>query len=162
MFGVVLLVTFIMHVMYPLFVAVVVVSYFYVYLSCWVPTYAYSSINIYRGWTDNGNTRQYRNKTVCVGLHWKKISRIFRYSLFCLCCVVPVLMHYRLCFGSVCMKVLQSGRLTRFSKRTDCCCMFNWSICNQNSRFIRCIKSSSLQGYDGMHKLWEDIISQDE
>jgi len=34
MFGVVLLVTFIMLMMYPLFIAVVVVSYLYVYLSC--------------------------------------------------------------------------------------------------------------------------------
>jgi len=30
-------------------------------------TYAYNGINIYRVWTNNGNTRQYRNKIVCVG-----------------------------------------------------------------------------------------------
>jgi len=67
MFGVVLLVTFIMPMIYPLFIAVVVVSYLCVYLSCWVATYVYSWINIYRGWTNNGNIRQYRNKTVCIG-----------------------------------------------------------------------------------------------
>jgi len=38
MFDVVLLVTFIVPVIYPLFIAVVVVSYFCVYLSCWVAT----------------------------------------------------------------------------------------------------------------------------
>jgi len=38
-----------------------------VYLSCWVATYVYSWINIYREWTNNGNIRQYWNKTVCVG-----------------------------------------------------------------------------------------------
>jgi len=39
MFGVVLLVTFIMPVIHPLFIAVVVlVSNFCVYLSCWVAT----------------------------------------------------------------------------------------------------------------------------
>jgi len=51
MLGVVLLVTFIMPMIYPLFIAVVVVSCLCVYLSCWVATYAYSGINIYRGWT---------------------------------------------------------------------------------------------------------------
>jgi len=59
-------VTFIVPMMHPLFIAVVVVSYFCVYLSCWVATYAYSWINIYRGQTNNGNTGQYRNKTDCI------------------------------------------------------------------------------------------------
>jgi len=67
MFGVVLLVTFIMTIIYPLFIALVVVSYLCVNLSYWVATYVYSWINICRGWKNNGNTRQYRNKTVCVG-----------------------------------------------------------------------------------------------
>ena len=46
-------------------------------------------------------------------------SCVLRYSFVCLCCVVPVSMHYRLCLERVCMKVLQNGRLLRFSKRTD-------------------------------------------
>jgi len=58
MFGVVLLVTFVMPVIHPLFIAVVVVSYFCVYLSCWVATYVYSWINMYRWQTNNGNTKQ--------------------------------------------------------------------------------------------------------
>jgi len=126
-------------------------GFLFVCLSCWVPTYAYSWINIYRGWTNNGNTRQYRNKTVCVGLHWKKISCIVIF-LFCLCCVMPVLMQYRLCLVTVCTKVMQNGKFTRFSMRTDCWCTFSWSICNQTSLFIRCIQSSSFQGYDDIHK----------
>ena len=34
------------------------------------------------------------------------------------------------------MKVLQNERLARFSKRTDCWCTFNWSICNNNSHLF--------------------------
>ena len=49
-------------------------------------------------------------------------------------------MHYRLCLITVCMQVLQNGRLTSFSKKTDCWCLFSWSICKQNSHFIRCPK----------------------
>jgi len=58
--------------------------------------------------------------------------RIFRYSLVCLRCVVPVSMHYGLCLVTVRMKELQNWRLVRFSKRTDFWCAFRWSICNQN------------------------------
>jgi len=94
-----------------------------------------------------------------IKLHWKNITCIICYSFVCLCCVVPVSMHYRLYLVTVCMKVLQNGRLLRFSKRTDCWCMFSWSICNQNGHFIRCIQSSIFQGYDDIHKSWEDIIS---
>ena len=49
------------------------------------------------------------------------------------------------------MKVLQNGRLLRFSKRTDCWFVFSWSIYNQIALFIRCIQSSSVQGYDNIH-----------
>jgi len=34
------------------------------------------------------------------------------------------------------MKVLQNGRLIRFSKKTDCLCTFSWSICDQNSHLL--------------------------
>ena len=66
-FYIVLLITIIVPVIYLLFIALVVLSYLCVYLSCWVAAYAYIWININRGWTDNGNTRQNRNKTVFVG-----------------------------------------------------------------------------------------------
>ena len=49
------------------------------------------------------------------------------------------------------MKVLQNGRLLRFSKRTDFWCTFSWSICNQNGYLIGCIQSSSFQSYDDTH-----------
>jgi len=130
-------------------IALVVVSCLCVYLICWVTVYAHSWINIYRGWTNNGNTRQYRNKTLC-WLYWKNISCI---------CAVPVSMHYRLCLVTVCMEVLQNGRLIRLSKKSDCWCTFSWSFCNQNSHFMRCIQSSSFQGYDDIYKSWQDIIS---
>ena len=146
MFGVVLLVTFIMLVIYPLFIAVAVVSYLCVYLICWVPVYAHSWINIYRGWTNNGNTRQYRNKTLC-WLHWKNISCI---------CAVPVSMHYRLCLVTVRMKVMQMGGLT------DIWCAFRWRVGNRNGHFIRCIQSNSFQGCEDIHSSWEDIISWGE
>ena len=75
-------------------------------------------------------------------------------------------MHYRLCLVTVCMRVLHNGRFLRFSKSwlivdrdRDSWCTFSWSICNQNGRFIRCVQSSSFQGYDFIYKSWEDIIS---
>ena len=145
MFGVVLLVTSIMPVMYPLFIAVVVVSYLFVYMSCWVPVYAYSWINIYRGWTDNGNTRQYRDKAVCVGCTERTLVGSSVILLFVLCSASVIALQI---VFSNCMKVLRNGRLIRFSERSDCWCAFSWSICNKNSHFIRCIQSSSFQGYD--------------
>ena len=48
-------------------------------------------------------------------------------------------------------KVLQTGRLIRFSKRTECWCPFSWSICNQNGHSVRSIQSSIFQGYGDIH-----------
>ena len=101
---------------------------------------------------NNGNTRQYRNKTLC-WLHWKNISCIFRYSFVCLYCVVPV---SQIVFSN---RSYGSGRLVGFSKRTNCWRVFSWSISNQNGHFVRCVQCSSFQGYGGIHKSWEDIIS---
>jgi hypothetical protein len=56
-------------------------------------------------------------------------------------------------------EVLQNGRRVRFSNRTDRWCAFSCSICNQNGQVIGCIQSSSFQGYDGIKKSWEGIIS---
>ena len=55
---------------------------------------------------------------------------------------------------------MQIGRLVIFSERTDCWCEFSWSVCNQNGHFIGGIQSISFQGYDAIHKSWEDIIKQ--
>jgi len=168
MFAVILLVTSIMPMLYSLFIVVVVVSCLCVYLSCWVATYVYSWINIYRGWTNNGNTIQYRNKTVCVGFTERKLvaSFIILFCLFVLCSasVSALSVHYQLCLVTVCMKALQNGRLLRFSKRTGFWCAFNWSIRKQNGHFIRCIQSSSFQGYKdihiirGPHQLWGIVV----
>jgi len=61
-----------------------------------------------------------------------------------------------------CMKVLQNGRLVRFSKRTDCRYAFSCSTGKQNGELIRIIQSSRSQGYDSIHKSWEEIISCEE
>jgi len=50
-----------------------------------------------------------------------------------------------------CQKVLQNGRLIRFSKRTECWCPFSWSVCNQNGHSLRSIQSSIFQGYGNIH-----------
>jgi hypothetical protein len=42
------------------------------------------------------------------------------YSFVCLHCVVSMSVHYKFCLVTVHMKVLQNGRLVRFSKGTDC------------------------------------------
>ena len=119
------------------------VGFLFVHLSSWIATYVYNGINIYRVWTNNRNTRQYRNKIIFVGC-------TDRMLFFCLCCIVPVSMHYRLYLVTVCMKVLQNGRLLRFSKRSDCWCTFSWNICNQNGHH-----SSSFQGYDNIQIMGE-------
>ena len=84
--------------------------------------------------------------------HWKKLSCIF-FNLVCLCCIVPVSIHYRLCLATVCMKALQNGKLVRFSKTTHCWCAFSWSICNQNGHSVRCIQSGRIRGCGGMWTL---------
>ena len=45
-------------------------------------------------------------KLFVLGCTERKLVVSFVILLFCLCCVVPVLMHYRLCLVTVCMKVL--------------------------------------------------------
>jgi hypothetical protein len=69
---------------------------------------------------NNGNTREYLNKTPCVGCTERTlIVSIFYYSFVCLHCVVPVSVHYRFCLITVHTKVLQNGRPVRFLKETD-------------------------------------------
>jgi len=90
-----------------------------------------------------------KKKKLC-WLHWNNISCEYLPLFFVsLRCVVPVSKYYRLCLVTVRTKVLQNGRLVRFSKTTDCWCMFSWSVSNRNSP-VRCIQSSSIQGYDGI------------
>ena len=86
MFVVVLLVTFIMPMIY--LVSIIYCSgcgFLCVCLSCWMATYAYSWINTYRGWTNNGNTGQCRNKTVCVGCTERTLVVSFVILLLVLC-----------------------------------------------------------------------------
>ena len=88
-------------------------------------------------------------KIVCVGCTERTlVVSILHYYFICLHCVVQVSMHYRLCLITVYIKVLQNGRLVRFSKRTDGWYTFSWSIYNQNVDFVSCIQTNSFQGYD--------------
>jgi len=67
---------------------------------------------------NNGNTTYCRNKTGCVGCTERTlVVSIYHYSFVCLRHVVQVSIHYRLCIVTVRMKVLQNGRLVRFSER---------------------------------------------
>ena len=54
------------------------------------------------------------------------------------------------------------GDLSDFSKRKDCWCVFSRSICNQDGHCIRCTQNTSFQGFDGIHRSWENIISYGE
>jgi hypothetical protein len=117
---------------------------FVCYLSCSVASFACSWNNIYRGWTNNGN-RQYRNETVCVGCTERTL--VVSFVILLLVLYSASVNALQIAFSN-CMKVLQNGRVLRFSKRTDCWCVCSWSICNQNTHYITCIQNSSFQGED--------------
>jgi len=142
MFGVVLLVTFIMPMIYSSFIGAVVVSYLFI----WVPEWQLMCI-MELIWTGYGQVMDILDS---IGIKLFCVVCTDRMLFFCLCCIVPVPMHYRLYLVTVCMKVLQNGRLLRFSKRSDCWCTFSWNICNQNGHH-----SSSFQGYDNIQIMGE-------
>jgi len=65
----------------------------------------------------NGNTRQYRNKIVCVGCTESTlVVRIVGHSFVCLRCVMPVSIHYRLCVVTVRIKYCKMGNLSDFQR----------------------------------------------
>ena len=128
-------------------------GFVFVYLRCWMA--AWCLIELIS--TGYGQIMEMLDN---MGKKWFVLAAwIECYCFVCLCCIVPVSLHYRLYLVTVCMKVLQNGRLLRFSKRPDCWCKIRCSICNQNGHFIRCIQSSSFQGYDDRYKSWENIIN---
>jgi len=64
---------------------------------------------------NNGKTRQYKHKRVCVDCTERTlVVSICRYCFVCLRCIVPVLMQYRLCLVTVRVEALQNWRLVRF------------------------------------------------
>jgi len=129
MFGVVMLVTFIMPTIYSLFVATVVVSCLFIWVAEWQLMHIMELIS-----TGYGQITEILDS---IGIKLFVLAPLIEcYSFVCLCCIVPVSMHDRLYLVTVCMKVLQNGRLLRFSKRSDCWCTFSCSICNQNGHFI--------------------------
>jgi len=132
MFVVVLSVTFIMPVIYSLLIAVVVVSSLCVYLTCWVATCAYSWINICRGWTNNGNTRQYRNKTVCVGCTEGTYLSLF----FCLSVLYSASVSaLHTVFSKSLYESTAKWETYQFFRQDRFLVHISWSICNQNGHY---------------------------
>jgi len=41
-------------------------------------------------------------------------------------------------------------------------CAFSRSVCNQNGHCVSCIQCSLVQGYDGIHRSWEEVIIREE
>ena len=133
-FGVVLSVTFNMPMIYIIYIAVVVVSYLCVYLSCWLATYAYSWINIYRRWTNNGNTRQYRNKTICVGCTERTLVVSFIILLFVVCSASVIVLQ--IVFSTSLYESTAKWKTVWVSKRIDYWYTFSWSICNEMAAWL--------------------------
>jgi len=78
---------------------------------------------------NNWKSRQCRNKIFCVGCTDRTLTVIvFLYSFVSLRCVMPVSVRHLLCLVKFRLKVLQNGRLDRFSKRTGCWCAFSWCL----------------------------------
>ena len=109
-----------------------------------------------RGWTkNNGNTRQYRNKTVCVGCTEPSlVVSIFHYSFVCLHCVVPVSMQHRFCLVTVCMKELKIGGLSDFQRgQIVGACLVGASVTKTTTVLGVCRAV-----YDSICRSWEGII----
>ena len=108
---------------------------FVYYLSCWVATYAYSWINIYRGWTNNGNTGQCRNKTVCVGCTERTL--IISFIILCMCVLCSASVNtLQTVFSNSLYGSTAECKTVRVSKRTDCWCAFSWHICNEMATWL--------------------------
>jgi hypothetical protein len=115
MFCVVLLVTFIMHVIYSLIIAVVVVSSLCVCLELLSGNLMHIVELVSSG------DRQIMETPDNIGIKLFVLAALKEYWLYlllflCLCCAVPVLIDYRLCLVTVCVKALQNGRLTQIFK----------------------------------------------
>ena len=118
---------------------------------------AYCSVQLYtRDGQNNGSTRRYRNKTVGVGCTERNlVVNVCGYSFVLLYSVnVNTL---QIVFSNSSCESTAEWEACQIFQRTDGWRIFSWSICNQNGHFIRCIQSSSFQGYDGIHKSWDDI-----
>jgi hypothetical protein len=73
----------------------------------------------------------------CVGCTERTlVESISPYSFVCLRCALLVSMHYRLYSVTVRMKVMQNGRLVRFSKRADYWCAFSRASVNKTTTLL--------------------------
>ena len=112
---------------------------------------------MYSGWTkSNGNTGQYRNKTVCVGCTEPSlVVNNLCYSFVYLHCVVPVSVQQRLCLVTVCTKELKIGDMSDFQRgHIIGACLVGASVTKTTT-----VLGVSRAGYDGICRSWEEIIS---
>jgi len=154
MFGVVLLVTFIMPVIYPLFIAVLVVSYVCVWVAEWQLVCIVELIS-----TGDGQIMETLDSIgikLCVGCTERTLV-VFFIHLFVLCSTS--FGAFQIVFSNSLYDSNAKCETSHIFKQDRLLVHFSWSICNQNGHFIRCIQTSSFQGYDDIHKSWEDIIS---
>jgi hypothetical protein len=103
----------------------------------------YSWINIYRGWTNNGNTRQYWNKALC-WQHWKNISCVFCYSFDCFFLCSTSVSALQIVFCNSLYDSNAKCETSHIFKQDKLLVRFSWSICNQNGHFIRCITRAAV------------------
>ena len=114
-------------------------------------TEVYSQINIYRGWTNNGNTRQYWNKTVCDGCTERTlvISFIILLSFFvCLfvLCSASVSSLQIVFINILCESTAKWKTSQIFKEDIVDVCLAGGSVTKMVT--IWCIQSSNFQGYD--------------
>ena len=86
--------------------------------------------------------------------------------------VFAALKEHQLCSASVnALQIVFSNSVYESSAKWETCQIFKedrqvvrvqLEHLKQNGYFIRCIQSSSFQGYDSIHESWEDIISLEE
>jgi len=101
---------------------------------------------------NNGNTTQYRNKTVCVG--YIEITSV-------LSGVILLFIYLRLSASVNARKNVFSNSSCDSTAKWGTChffrgTAFSWSICNQYSNFYRCVQSSIVQGHASIHKSWKE------
>jgi len=102
----------------------------------------------------NGNIRQYRNKTVCVGHTESTLAvTVFHYSFVC----------FALCSASA-LQIVFSVSLYESTAKWEtgqmyCRCAFSCSICNQMATSLGVFRAAVLKVMMTYHRSWEDIIS---
>jgi hypothetical protein len=77
---------------------------------------------------------------------------------FCLCCVVPVSVQYRLCLVTVCVRVLHNGRLPRFSRGQIVVARLAGAFVTKMATLLG-VSKAAVSKVMTTYRSWEDIIS---